>query len=322
MKMHILKSLTEHPGEWLSGEDLCRLSGVTRSAVWKQVRQLKDEGYAIESLPSKGYRMLTEGETLSREGLQLALAESEILKDVIYLKTVDSTNRYARGLDEAGVLIVANEQTQGRGRLGRSWHGPAGEGLWFSLVLRPNMDPSQAAMVTQIAASAVWQGIFKVTGIEASIKWPNDIQIGPRKLCGILTEMNAELGAIQRLVVGIGINVNNASMPAELSETATSLMLETDRKWSRKALLVAVLKAFEADYLKFINEGDVTSVIRRCREHSSLLGKPIRILTGSREEFADAVDISDKGELIVRKASGELAPLISGEISVRVGSSD
>lgn len=322
MKIHVLKSLLDHPGEWLSGEELSRLSGVTRSAVWKQVRQLKMEGYIIESVPSKGYRMNTEGEALSKEGLLLSLAESGMIHDVIHLKTVDSTNRYAKQINDPGVLIIAEEQTMGRGRLGREWSSPAGDGLWFTLVIRPEMDPSQAALITQIAASAVWQGIREVTGIESAIKWPNDIQIGARKVCGILTEMNAELGAIERLIVGIGINVNTPRMPDELAETATSLLIETGRPWSRKALLLAILKAFEADYLSFVNNGDLQSVIKRCRDYSSLIGKPIRIVNGSREEFAEAVDIGEKGELIVRKATGELSPLISGEISVRVLSSD
>lgn len=322
MKIDVLKSLTDHPGEWLSGEELSRLSGVTRSAVWKQIRQLKADGYSIESMPSKGYRMFVEGEALSKEGLLLSLADSEMIRDVICLRTVDSTNRYARQLVAAGVLIIAEEQTQGRGRLGRSWVSPAGEGLWFTLVIKPELDPSQAALITQIAASAVWQGIHEVTGIESTIKWPNDIQIGTRKVCGILTEMNAELGAIERLMVGIGINVNVRDLPEELAGTATSLFMETGRGWSRKTLLLSILKAFEADYLKFITAGDLESVIQRCRKHSSLIGKPIRILNGSREEFADAVDLSEKGELIIRKPSGELDRLISGEISVRVLSSD
>lgn len=322
MKMYILKSLIDHPGEWLSGEELSRLSGVTRAAVWKQVRQLKAEGYAIESAPSKGYRMFSEGEALSKEGLQLALEESAMLNRVVYLKTVDSTNRYAHQIDDAGVLVIAEEQTQGRGRLGKTWHAPLGEGLWFTLVLKPEVDPSKAAVITQIAASAVWQGIRDVTGVEAAIKWPNDIQIGSRKVCGILTEMNAELGAIERLMVGIGINVNTVQMPEELRETATSLMMETGKTWSRKALLLAVLKAFEVDYTKFISNGELGDVIQRCRQHSSLIGKPIRILRGTREEFAEAVDISNSGELIVLKESGERMPLISGEISVRVLPSD
>lgn len=322
MKIHILKSLTAHPGEWLSGEELSRLSGVTRSAVWKQIRQLKAEGYVIESVPSKGYRMLSTGETLSQEGLQIELADSAMIHNVIYLKTVDSTNRHARQIDAGGVLIIADEQTQGRGRLGRLWSSPSGDGLWFTLVLKPELDPSQAALITQIAASAVWQGIFAVTGLKAAIKWPNDIQIGTRKICGILTEMNAELGAIERLMVGIGINVNTPAMPEDLADTATSLFIETGRPWSRKELLLAVLKAFEADYTSFVATGDLEAVISRCREYSSLIGKPIRILSGAREEFAEAVDLSDKGELIVRKASGEIVPLISGEISVRPLPSD
>lgn len=322
MKIHVLKSLTDHPGEWLSGEDLSRLSGVTRAAVWKQIKQLKSEGYVIESVPSKGYRMLSEGEILSKEGLKLALSESQIVHEVIHLKTVDSTNRYARLVDDTGILIVAEEQTQGRGRLGRTWVSPAGEGLWFTLVLKPDLDPTQAALVTQIAASAVWQGIEAVTGIQASIKWPNDIQIADRKVCGILTEMNSELGAIERLMVGIGINVNGPEMPVELAEIATSLRIETGISWSRKALLLAVLQAFEKDYVNFVKNGTLESVIHRCRAHSSLIGKPIRIVTGNREEFAEAVDISDRGELIVRKPTGEICPLISGEISVRAISAD
>lgn len=322
MKIHVLESLMTHLGEWLSGEELSRLSGVTRSAVWKQVRQLRAEGYAIESVPSKGYRMFSEGEAFSKEGIQLALAGSAIIRDVVYLKTVDSTNRYARLQEAEALLVVADEQTQGRGRLGRSWSSPAGEGLWFTLVLKPEIDPSEAALITQIAACAVWQGIREVTGITAAIKWPNDIQIGQRKVCGILTEMNAELGAIEKLLVGIGINVNTVEMPEELSAAATSLRLETGRSWSRKTLLVAVLEAFEHYYLAFVRQKDLSSVITICREHSSLIGKPIRILHGTREEFAEAVDISDTGALIVKKASGEVVPLISGEISVRPLTSD
>lgn len=317
MKLDILRSLKEHPGEWLSGEALSQLAGVSRTAVWKQINQLRKEGYAIESVPSKGYRMAAGDETLSREGILLELRDTALIHDVVSLKTVDSTNRYARQIEGDGVLVISEEQTGGRGRLGRHWTSPAGEGLWFSLVLRPELDPMQAAAVTQIAASAVWQGIMEVTGIEAEIKWPNDILIGGRKVCGILTEMNAELGAIERLVVGIGINVNLPTLPEELRETATSLLLETGRPWSRKAILSAVIRAFETDFRAYVADGLLNSVIARCREHSSLIGKPIRILTGSREEYGEALDLTDTGELLVRREDGTVAPLISGEISVR-----
>lgn len=317
MKLDILKFLTDHPGQWLSGEELSRLTGVSRTAVWKQINQLRREGYVIESVPSKGYRMDSPGETLSREGLLLALSDSELIREVVYLKTVDSTNRYGRQLDAGGVLVVAEEQTGGRGRLGRSWLSPAGEGLWFSLVLKPEMDPSQASLVTQVAASAVWEGIRDITGIEAQIKWPNDILIRGRKVCGILTEMNAELGAMERLIVGIGINVNTPSLPESLEQTATSLLLETGRKWSGKALLLSVLRAFERDFRRFEATGDLAAVLDRCRVHSALIGHPIRILTGTREEYGEAVGLSERGELLVRRSTGETVPLISGEISVR-----
>lgn len=322
MKKDVLKALTEHPGEWLSGEELSNVSGVSRTAVWKQIRQLKQEGYAIESMPSKGYRMNGQGEVLSSEGLQLCFEQSRLIRDVIYMKTIDSTNKYAKNVEGDGILVIAEEQTGGRGRLGRQWESPAGQGLWFSLILKPDIDPSEASLVTQIAAGAVWTGIMEITGLRAEVKWPNDILIGGRKVCGILTEMNSELGAVQRLVVGIGINVNLKMLPDEIAQVGTSLQLETGREWSRVALLHAIIRAFESDYFTYLDTREIKAVIKICRDNSYLLGKRIRIIQGGREEFATAVDISDRGELMVQKPSGAVVPLISGEISVRADVSD
>lgn len=317
MKLQILRMLIDNQGEWISGENLSQKAGVTRSCIWKYVRSLKQEGYVIESTPSKGYRLMDTQDTLSREELLIELSKSKMISDVVHLKTTSTTNGYARDLDRSDLLVIAEEQTGGKGRMGRTWISPSGQGVWMTVSLKPSIAPSGAALITQIAAASVWEAIRDLTGLQAGIKWPNDILLGQKKICGILTEMQAELGAIDKLLVGIGVNVNIEAFPTELELIATSLYKETGKRWSRKELLLLILKYFEKHYKVFESTGDVKKVMDLCREHSTLLGKPIKIINGNKEEYGLAIALGDRGELMVKKENGEIVPIISGEVSVR-----
>ena len=317
MNAQILKALLENQGTYLSGEHLSGIAGVSRTSIWKHINQLRADGYVIESIPSKGYQLRPAPDALIREELLMMMEQSQMIRDIVVLKTVGSTNTYGKERGDAGLLVIAEEQSQGKGRLGRTWFTPSGEGLWFSLVLQPDLDPLQAALITQIAAASVWQGVTEISGISAEIKWPNDILSGGKKLCGILTEMTAELGQIQKMVVGIGVNVHTSSFPENLTSVATSIAMQTPAPVSRKNLLCAILKHFEKYYSQLIESGDIEDVITICREHSALLGKEIVILAGGRTETATALDILPSGELLVRKADGKEVPILSGEVSVR-----
>ena len=236
-------------GEIVSGQALSEAMGVTRAAVWKQMEQLRAQGFVIESVGRQGYRLTACPDTLMapviRHGLETAWAGREI----VYLRSVDSTNRYARELASRGAaegtLVVADEQTAGRGRRGRGWISPAGEGVFMTLILRPQAHPAQVARLSLLTALAVAEGIAAETGLDARIKWPNDIVVGGRKVCGMLLEMNADEQAVHDVVAGIGINVHQTQFAPEIAQTASSLDLLSGQRVCRAALVRAFLEAFE-----------------------------------------------------------------------------
>jgi len=321
LKREILEVLKRNKNTFISGEDLSNELGVTRAAIWKYIKGLKSEGYQIESIPRKGYCLIDEPDILSLEELQIELQGRKIGNKIYYFKTIDSTNNYAKkiGLDDFidGTIIISEEQTNGRGRLGRNWVSPSGKGLWLSLLLKPNIEPSEAAKITAIGAVAVAVAIEKTTGVSAGIKWPNDIIMDRKKVCGILTEMSAELNHINYVVVGIGVNVNNNDFPKEIKDIATSVKLSSEREVSRKDLLFNILETFEELYYDFINKGNLNKTIKICREKSVTLGRNIRVIGKDEIIYGKALDINDDAELIVRKDNGEIITIISGEVSVR-----
>lgn len=321
MKQDVLKLLKEHSGTFFSGEALSKHFGVSRTAIWKVVKQLKESGYPIESVNNKGYRITETTSPYNQEELRYRLSGTMYDGNCHFFSETTSTSDEVKQLslksDASAIVCLADLQTKGRGRLGRQWQSPAGQGIWMSILLKPQIPPELAAQLTQVAAVAVVDAIKSVTGRQAGIKWPNDIIIGNKKVCGILTEMSAEIGSINHVILGIGMNVDIESFPEELSTTATSLLLETGVSHSRTDLVESILKRFEVLYYKFVESQSLEGCIEMCRAFSVTLGSDISVIQPSRTIYAKAVALNEKGELVIEHKDGERETIYYGEVSVR-----
>lgn len=320
MKEEILRLLRSADG-YISGQELCNRFGVSRTAVWKAINQLKEAGYEIEAQQNKGYRLMTAPDLMTEAEIKSLMHTEWVAKEVLYFDTIDSTNTKAQELAEkgypSGTLVVADKQESGKGRRGRSWVSPSGTGIFMTLMIKPDINPNNASMLTLVAALAVAKAITSVTGEEALIKWPNDIVVNGKKVCGILTEMNAQFDYINHIVVGIGINVHNESFPEEISQMASSLMIEAGGKRFHRAQIIAeTMSYFEQYYDTFLKTQDLSALVR---EYDKLLvnrNKSVRVLDPKEPFDGKAMGITPKGELIVD--TWESRKLVSsGEVSVR-----
>lgn len=320
MKEEILRLLRSADG-YISGQELCNRFGVSRTAVWKAINQLKEAGYEIEAQQNKGYRLMAAPDLMTEAEIKSLMHTDWVAKEVLYFDTIDSTNTKAQELAEkgypSGTLVVADKQESGKGRRGRSWVSPSGTGIFMTLMIKPDINPNNASMLTLVAALAVAKAITSVTGEEALIKWPNDIVINGKKVCGILTEMNAQFDYINHIVVGIGINVHNESFPEEISQMASSLMIEAGGKRFHRAQIIAeTMSYFEQYYDTFLKTQDLSALVR---EYDKLLvnrNKSVRVLDPKEPFDGKAMGITSKGELIVD--TWESRKLVSsGEVSVR-----
>lgn len=320
MKTEILTILRESEG-YVSGQQLCEQMHVSRTAVWKVIEQLKKEGYTIEAVRNKGYRLTGSPDVMSSAEIESLLETAWAGRDVLYLDETDSTNVQAKKLGEAegkhGTLIVSDRQTAGKGRRGRGWDSPSGASIYMSILLRPDILPDKAPMLTLVMALAVVRAVREITGEEAGIKWPNDIVLNKKKICGILTEMSAEIDYINHVVIGVGINVNTEDFPEEIKKTATSLFIETGKKWKRSEFIAAVMKYFEEYYEIFLK----TQNLKMLQEiyNGFLVNKDaqVRVLEPGNEFDGCALGINETGELLVRKSDGEITKIYAGEVSVR-----
>lgn len=320
MKEEILRLLRSADG-YISGQELCNRFGVSRTAVWKAINQLKEAGYEIEAQQNKGYRLMAAPDLMTEAEIKSLMHTDWVAKEVLYFDTIDSTNTKAQELAEkgypSGTLVVADKQESGKGRRGRSWVSPSGTGIFMTLMIKPDINPNNASMLTLVAALAVAKAITSVTGEEAMIKWPNDIVVTGKKVCGILTEMNAQFDYINHIVVGIGINVHNESFPEEISQMASSLMIEAGGKRFHRAQIIAeTMSYFEQYYDTFLKTQDLSALVR---EYDKLLvnrNKSVRVLDPKEPFDGKAMGITPKGELIVD--TWESRKLVSsGEVSVR-----
>ena len=319
MKSEILEALRETDG-YVSGQDLCNKFGVSRTAVWKAIKQLKEAGYEIEAVPNKGYHIVSAPDLMNKVELESIRNTTWAGQEIYYYDVTDSTNIRAKELAEeghpSGTLVVADRQEAGRGRRGRSWDSPSGTGIFMTLLLKPEMNPNHASMLTLVAAMAVARAISKCAGTEALIKWPNDIVIGGKKICGILTEMSAQFDFINHIVIGIGINVHNEHFPEEIAETAGSIFLQTGKRIRRAELIEQILEQFEHYYAIFMETEDLSGLVR---EYNSILvnmNKSVRVLDPKEPFEGKARGITKKGELIVD--TWESRKMVSsGEVSVR-----
>lgn len=320
MKTKILKMLKETP-DFLSGQQLCEGLGVSRTAVWKAIRQLEEEGYSIEAVRNKGYRLMASPDVVTAAELKTVLSTKWLGCGVNCFYETDSTNRQARRLAEEGAphgtLVTADSQSAGRGRRGRNWESPHGVGVWMSFVLRPELAPVKASMLTLVAGMAAVDGIQRASGLPSRIKWPNDAVIEGKKICGILTEMSTEEDSIRYVVVGIGINVNTEEFPPEIAATATSLKLVLGREFKRAPLIGAVLESFERYYGRFMEYGDMTGLMDEYNEMLANRGRQVRVLEPSGSYEGTALGIDKEGCLLVEREDGTVSAVISGEVSVR-----
>ncbi len=320
MKTEILSMLRETDG-YISGQQICEQFQVSRTAVWKVMEQLKAEGYQIEAVRNRGYHLEKSPDVLGEAEIKSLLNTSWAGCDVLYFPETDSTNTRAKRLGDEGAvhgtLVAADRQTGGKGRRGRRWESPAGSSIYMSILLRPDIPPDQAPMLTLVMAQSTAEAIRIRTGEEALIKWPNDIVINGKKVCGILTEMSTEIQWINHVVIGVGINVNTEYFPEELTETATSIYLESGGKQQRSGLIAEVLKQFERYYAMFLETGNLSAMQE---EYNRLLvnrNREVKVLEPGNEYNGYAIGINETGELLIRTEDGQIREVYAGEVSVR-----
>ena len=320
MKTEILKMLRESGG-YVSGQQLCEKLGVSRTAVWKVIGQLKEEGYHVEAVRNRGYRIGDSPDILTAEELKSLFHTKWAGQQVVCYKETDSTNIRAKVLGEDGAphgtLVVADMQKSGKGRRGRAWESKPGISIYMTLLLRPDIPPVKAPMLTLVAACAVAEALKKCTGLDVQIKWPNDIVVHGKKLAGILTEMSTEIDYINYVVTGIGINVNTEQFSHEIEEKATSLLLETGSMIKRSLLIAEIVKAYEEYYAKFVETEDLSLLREVYNERLVNRGREVQVLGTGETYTARALGITSTGELIVCRQDGTEEKIYAGEVSVR-----
>ena len=325
MKSTILQMLRKS-GTYVSGEELSARLGVTRAAVWKAIGKLREEGYEIDSGTNRGYRLVAgPRDRLTRETLYDAASyDGSMWTDIFYSQTFDSTNLEAKrvlleGRCSGAGVVVCEQQSSGRGRRGRGWLSPPGAGLWMTLALRPDLEPMKASMLTLAAGLAVSLAVETLYGLSAKIKWPNDIVIGGKKLCGILTEMTTEEMRMTGIVVGIGVNTGADGFDGELRDKAVSLAqveggpAEVDRL----ALFTAILKQFQACFERCMLTRDLTSLLEDYNDRCITVGSRVRVEEGGQSFEAQAESVDAQGKLLVKLEDGSRRTVYAGEVSVR-----
>ena len=324
MEQKAVLSLLQEAGDtYLSGEEMSKTLGVTRAAVWKQIARLREKGYEIEASTRLGYRLKSQPEPLERERVLEYLGEHPWKDTVQVLDSVDSTNNYLKLLGDQGApegtVAMADEQTGGRGRQGRSFASPKGVGLYYSLLLRPRCAPNQVSHTTIMVAVAVCDAIEAVCGVRPGIKWTNDIILNGKKLVGILTEMSVEWesASLQYLVTGIGVNCNHklTDFPEAVQPMATSLALELGHPIDRCALAAELTRALHRVSRELLTEKE--KWLDQYRRDCITLGRQVQVIRGEKRRTGLATGIDDNGGLIVRYDDGETGVVFSGEVSVR-----
>lgn len=321
MKKRILEILLKNRNDFLSGEDISKSLSVTRTAIWKQINALKEEGYEIESVPRKGYQLIGLPDILNKEEITIDLKTDCIGQNFFVFEEVDSTNERAKQLafqgSPEGTIVLTEKQTKGKGRLSRYWESPQGKGLWFSIILRPALKPFLAPQLTFVSAVAVCRALRNITGLEVFIKWPNDIVCKGRKICGISTELNAEIDVINYVIVGIGVNVkqNIDDFPEELKGKAISLKMASDYEYRRKEVLQNILFEYEIEYKHYLQNG-FSNVLDNWREMNTTLGREVIVKAIDEEYSGIAVDVDEEGYLMVENERG-IFRVVAGDVSIR-----
>ncbi len=319
---HILTALRSIKEGGVSGAELSEKLGISRAAIWARIEAMRELGYDIQASPHFGYRLLSVPDVLHADDLRSRLREVKVIgRDIRVFQETTSTNdvveKLARDGVKEGAVVFAESQTKGRGRLGRKWISPSGKGLWFSVLLRPDIHPLCITQLTVASATALIRAIRRQTGISAEIKWPNDILIKGRKVAGVLTELSAEMDHVKYVILGIGLDVNleDSDLPPEVKPLATSLRVETGRLINRAELAAAVMEELDFDYAR-ICEGKFDLVSEEWQRQCSTIGSNVRIRIGDRSIPGVAEALDSDGALLLRTEHGRLERIIGGEVTV------
>lgn len=318
MKEKILE-LLKNKKDFISGQELCERFDVSRTAVWKAINNLKSKGYEIESVTNKGYRLVSSPDIISQSEINSYLDTDFIGRELITLDSVDSTNNHLKAIAHNcsnGTVVTAREQTGGKGRLGRVWQCEKDSSLYFSLFLKPEISPMEVSAITPLCGLSVAKGLNEYFDFDAKIKWPNDVIIGSKKVCGILTEMSCEFDRVDYIIVGIGINLLQKSFPPEIAKKATSCQMESKMEIDKNKLLALILKNIEnilvsGDYC--FNKSNLEEYKKIC----ATLGRKITYKRNNSNVTAVATDINHQGELIVTLSDGTKDTVFSGEVTVQ-----
>ena len=306
----------------VSGADLAEQLAISRAAVWARIEDLRKAGYDIEAGPHFGYRLVSSPDALHADDLLARLGKTKVVgRDIQVFEQTTSTNdvaeKFARDGVKEGAVVFAESQTKGRGRLGRKWLSPTRKGLWFSVLLRPELRPPETMQLMVASATALRRAIKTAAGLAADIKWPNDLLIGGKKVAGILTELSAEMDRVRHVILGIGVDVNQdaAEFPPELRKTATSLKIESGEEISRAGLAVEILRELDFDYAR-IRAGKFAAVADEWEAACVTIGKDVTIHVGDRNFRGRAESLDDAGALSVRTEHGHLERITGGDVTL------
>jgi BirA family biotin operon repressor/biotin-[acetyl-CoA-carboxylase] ligase len=317
----ILSALRASP-EGVSGVELAQQVGVSRAAIWARIEEMRELGYEIEASPHSGYQLVNVPDLLHADDLLSQLGKTRVVgRDIRVFEETTSTNdvveKLARDGVNEGVVVFAESQIKGRGRLGRKWISPARKGLWFSVLLRPDLRPQETTQLTVASATALRSAIQTQTGLRPEIKWPNDILICGKKVAGILTELSAELDRVKHVILGIGVDVNQTAkdFPPDLRRVATSLRIETGQAIDRAELATEVLRELDRDYAQ-ICAGEFAAVADEWEAHCTTIGKSVAIQIGERRVRGCAESLDDDGALLLRTEHGHLERIVGGDVTL------
>lgn len=320
IRKELLNAFSKSEGSFISGQALADILGCSRTAVWKHIDELRKAGFEVEAVRKKGYRLLEKPDKLSENEVRIGLETKVLGQHIIHFESIDSTQKVAQqaAYDSCpeGTVILAEEQTKGRGRMARPWHSKKSDGIWMSIVLKPKLPPQKAPQFTLIAAVAVVQAIEETAGLSPEIKWPNDILLNGKKITGILTELQAESDTINALIIGIGVNVNQEDFPEELAGIATSLAIEKGEHISRVKLVQSILRYLEKYYGIYMEQG--FGPLKLLWESYALsIGKRIIARTLSGEVAGTALGITSDGILRVMDDLGTVHDIYSADIELK-----
>ena len=322
-KNRFLAYLKENKGSWISGESLSSQLLVSRSALWKHVRALKNEGYQIESSPKKGYRFRESPDMLFVEEIRQGLKTQWLGKGYIaYYTETDSTNIRARALAMAGAaegsIVIAETQTAGKGRRGRPWFSPSEKGIYISIIVRPAIPPSETPKLVLLSSVTVAELLRSRTSLKTEIKWPNDVLVNGKKIAGILLEVGTEMDAVDYGIVGLGLNVNipSGSFPDDIKDSATSLLIESGKHTSRVRLVQDYLMLFEK-YYEQLRSGHSDEIVATWKELTDIVGRRITLDLSGRIYSGDVTNVDDNGALMITDLMGNTHRVFSGDVTYR-----